>query len=106
MSLLTLLALMIWSQPLQDYCEIYGSFYEVEDILEADLVVYLEGAETFADIIVYEQKNRLYADKPGMWYFESDAVNARRKVFFTDRKREAHFSIYLSRFESFAGCNR
>ena len=89
-----------------EYCRLFGSFFEVDDPMEADYMVYLEASETFADLIVYEQSNRLYADKEGMWYFEKKSNNARYRVFFTDKKKEAHFSVYLTRFESFAGCNQ
>lgn len=86
-------------------CDIFGSFYEVDDPMEAHYVVFEEGSETFADVIVFEQKNRLYADKAGLWYFEEKKANAKHRIYFTDKKREADFSVYFTRFESFAGCN-
>ncbi len=87
------------------YCEIFGSIHEVEDPHKADYIVYEDYSETSADIIVFEQTNKFYADKPGMWYFEEDENFATYKIFFTDREREAHFSVFFTRFESFAGCN-
>ena len=51
-------------------CQAYGSVYEVDEAYLADLIVFEELSEVAADVVVYEQQNRLYADKPGMWYFE------------------------------------
>jgi hypothetical protein len=87
------------------YCDIFGSVYIVDDPMLADFIVYEEASETFADIIIYEQTNRLYADGRGMWYFEESMDLATHKVYFTDREKEAQFTVYFTRFESFAGCN-
>ncbi len=87
------------------YCRIFGSVYEVDEPYKADFLVYLSASETSSDIIVFEQQNRLYADKMGMWFFEEQEEFATHKIYFTERERDADFSIYLTRFESFAGCN-
>lgn len=88
------------------YCDIQGSMYVVDKPHLADFIVYEEGSETFSDLIVFEQKNRLYANKKGMWHFEKEQSFARYKIFFTDRPREADFKVYFTKFESFAGCNQ
>lgn len=105
MILILLLSLVYPTEQTNPYCKVFGSFYEVEEPYLADYIVYEEGSEGSADVIVFEQKNRLFADKPGMWSFESKKEFATHTVFFTDREREAHFSVYFTRFESFAGCN-
>lgn len=87
------------------YCQVYGSFYEVEWPSQANIIVYQEGSEAFADVLVYEQDSRLYADKPGMWHFEESESFAKYTVYFTDKESEADFSVYFTEFESFAGCN-
>jgi hypothetical protein len=88
------------------YCKVFGSMYEVEEAYQADFIVYEELSEVSADLVVYEQPNRLYADKPGMWYFEEKRDFAKHKVYFTDKKRDAHFSAYFTKFEFFAGCSQ
>lgn len=87
-------------------CQAYGSVYEVNEAYLADLVVYEELSEVNADIVVYKQHNRLYADKPGMWYFENNEDFAHFKIYFTPKKSEADFAVYFTEFESFAGCLR
>jgi outer membrane lipoprotein-sorting protein len=88
------------------HCDVFGSVFEVDRPHLADYIIYEESAETFADVIVFEQKNRFYASKQGMWYFEKDQSFARYKVYFTDQPKEADFKVYFTRFESFAGCNQ
>ncbi len=87
------------------YCDVFGSIYEVSDVMEADLIVYESSTEASADLIVFEQNNKLFADEEGMWFFEDNPDFVRYKIYFTDSEREAHFSVYFTRFESFAGCN-
>ena len=89
----------------RQYCEVFGSVHEVKDPWEADYIVYATSSEVSADIIVFEQQNKFYADKPGMWFFEENREFSTFKVYFTDREREAQFTVYFTRFESFAGCN-
>ena len=85
-------------------CQVYGSVYEVNEPYLADLIIFEELSEVTADLLVYEQQNRLYANKPGMWYFEDKKDFARFKIFFTTNKSEADFIVYFTEFESFAGC--
>jgi hypothetical protein len=100
------LFLIFWFGSQNQYCEVYGRVYEVDDPMQAQFIVYEAGSETFADLVVYEQKNRLYVDKPGMWYFEEKRENARYRIYFTDKESEADFVVFFTRFESFAGCNQ
>ena len=87
-------------------CQAYGSVYEVNEPYLADLIIFEELSEVSADLLVYEQQNRLYANKPGMWYFEDKKDFARFKIYFTPNKSEADFIVYFTEFESFAGCSR
>ena len=88
------------------YCKVFGTVYEVKSPEDADFYVYLSGSEVSADLIVFKQTNKLYADRVGMWSFESKQEFADHKIYYVDREREAHFSVYFTRFESFAGCNQ
>ena len=88
------------------YCKIYGSFFEVDYAHQADYIIYEEESEGSADVIVYEQLNRLYADRPGMWFFTDKKDFAQYKIYFSKKRQDAHFSVYFTTFESFAGCNQ
>ena len=100
-------AIYLFNTPNQSLiCQAYGSVYEVNEPYLADLIIFEALSEVTADLLVYEQQNRLYANKPGMWYFEDKKDFARFKIYFTPNKSEADFVIYFTEFESFAGCSR
>ncbi len=109
MTALPVLLLGLWSLVLPEkvqpnYCEVYGTIYETDKIYEADFKVYEEGSEAFANIIVFEEDNSLYANKQGHWTFIDNRDLADFVVYFTDESRDAEFSVYFTSFESFAGC--
>lgn len=87
------------------YCDVFGVMHEVYNKREADFIVYEEGSETFADILVFDQDNQLFADRQGHWHFVKNRNQARYRLYFTDDPDEAHFSVYFTEYESFAGCN-
>ena len=88
------------------YCDIYGVMYEVDDRRKADFIVYEETTESFADVIVFDQDNKLYANAPGHWHFVNKPEFARYRLYFTKNRDAAHFTVFFTEFESFAGCNR
>lgn len=87
------------------YCNVYGVMVEVESRREADYIVFEQSSESFADIVVYDQDNKLFANKPGQWHFVDNKRFAKYRLFFTNDQDEAHFSVFFTDFESFAGCN-
>ncbi len=89
-----------------DYCKVYGSVYEVEYPNQADVFVYEEYSEAFAKLIVFEENNRLMADKEGKWYFTDNPDFADFKIYFVDKRNKADISVYFTNFESFAGCSQ
>ena len=72
----------------------------------ADFVVYIEDSEYSADLVVFEQENAFYADRPGHWHFVQNKSFADSFVFFTKKRNMADFIIAFTETESFAGCNR
>ena len=104
--MLLLFLMMLYPPQVDFHCEVYGVMHEVEDASQADYIVYEESSESFADLIIYDHDNRLYADKPGIWHFVKSPRRARYRLFFTNNKDKAHFSVYFTDYESFAGCNR
>jgi len=89
----------------KQYCHIYGTFYIVDDPKDADYRVYEEESEGSADVWVYETDDKLFADRPGLWYFTETKAFADYYVYFDKQKHLADFSICFIDTESFAGCN-
>ena len=88
-------------------CKIYGSVY-----LETDPgrrgyclgTVYVEPEEAFANVIVFKEANRLFADKPGLWADAPARDFADYVLFVTTDRSRADFAIHYTTVRSFAGC--
>ncbi|PIB37054.1 hypothetical protein BFP72_17410 [Reichenbachiella sp. 5M10] len=91
---------------LPDPCEIYGKVYFSPDPRQADFSVYVEETESFADVIVFEEANALYADRAGHWSTVPNRGMADVYIYLERNRSLADFSIYYTDYESFAGCNR
>lgn len=92
--------------PMLDPCQIFGVAYIEDNPNQAHFRVYEEDSEAFADIILFEESNRLYATKVGIWSFTDKRDFADFYVYFEESKGLSDFSVYFTEFESFAGCNR
>ncbi len=104
---IVLLMGITWQSPAQsNFCQVYGSVYEVEYPEQADFLVYEADSEAFADILIFEEDNRLMADREGKWYFTDNPHFADYTVYFVDRKGMADFTVYFTNFESMAGCGQ
>ena len=88
----------------QSYCDLKGSVYIVDDPRKANYKVYEEDSEAFADMLVFETDNSLYADKPGLWYFVNNIGFADFTIYLVSSKNNADFSVYYTSYESMAGC--
>ena len=90
-----------------DPCKIYGSVY-----LETDPrrrgncfgVVYVEPEEAFANLIVFKESNKLFADKAGLWAEAPNREFADYVLFVTTDRGQADFAIHYTTVRSFAGC--
>lgn len=102
-SFIIIFAVLLSGQP-NFHCEVFGTFYEVKYPEQANLLVYEETSEAFADLQVFETDSKLYATQSGMWYFEDKIEFADYRVYFVDKPAHADFTVYFTRFESFAGC--
>ncbi|WP_242582920.1 DUF6150 family protein [Hymenobacter telluris] len=90
-------------------CRIYGSVYLERDPRRRGYcfgVVYVEPEEGFADLLVFPEDNKLFADKPGLWYFTEARDFADYALFVTDNRGLADFSIHYTKVRSFAGCRK
>lgn len=90
-------------------CRIYGSIYlETDPRRRSDCfaTVYLEPEEGFADVLVFKESNKLFADKAGFWYFTMARDFADYALFVTDKRNLADFSIHYTDVRSYAGCRK
>jgi hypothetical protein len=88
-------------------CRIYGSVYlETDPRLRNNCfaTVYIEPEEAFADVLVYQETNKLFADKAGLWYPAENRQFADYNLFVTSDRNLAEFSIHYIKVRSFAGC--
>lgn len=92
-----------------DPCKIYGSIYLERDPRRrgfCSATVFVEQNDGFANLVVYQEANKLFADKPGMWYITDARDFADYTVLVTDNRAFADFGIFYSKVRSFAGCRQ
>ncbi|OGX91518.1 hypothetical protein BEN49_04890 [Hymenobacter coccineus] len=90
-----------------DPCKVYGSIY-----LETDPrrrsgcfgIVYVEPDQAFADLLVFKEDNKLFADKAGLWAAAPNREFADYVLFVTPTRGLADFTIHYTPARSFAGC--
>lgn len=104
-----LLSFYLMLSPLGDQvdpCDIYGKVYfETADPNRSHFRVYVEDSESFADVVVFMEKNQLYADRAGHWAKVEKRGIADVIIYLEKNRNLADFSIYYTETESFAGCN-
>lgn len=89
-----------------EVCKLRGSVYVTDDPNRAHYYVFVEEYESSADLAVFMEENRLYADQPGLWFFTDKESFSDFIVYFTESKGMADFSIYYTDVASFAGCRQ
>ena len=90
-----------------DFCSIYGSVYLTSDPKYKSLaryIIYLEPEEAFANLVVFKEENKLFADKVGLWYPAPAHDFADHVLFVTTNRAFADFSVFYTKSRSFAGC--
>ena len=90
-------------------CRLYGSVYLERDPNRRGFcfgAVYEEPEEAFADVLVFPESNKLFADKPGLWYFTETRDFADYVLFVSPNRGLADFSISYTKVRSFAGCRK
>lgn len=86
------------------YCQLSGAVFVEKDAAKVQYRVFLEPSESFADMLVYQASNALFADKPGNWFFTDARAQANIFIIFVNERSKADFSIHYTETESFAGC--
>lgn len=92
-----------------DPCRLYGSVYLETDPRRRSQVfgvVYQEPDEAFADVLVYQETNKLFADKAGLWYLTDSRDFADYVLLVTENRNLADFSFHYTKVRSFAGCRK
>lgn len=90
-----------------DYCRIYGSIYLERDPRKqagTQFTIYEETEEAFANLVVYKEDNKLFADAPGLWYITPNRDFANFVVFVSPNRNLADLGVYFTPTRSFAGC--
>jgi Family of unknown function (DUF6150) len=90
-------------------CRMYGSVYLTSDPKQksyARYIVYVEPEETYADLLVFKENNKLFADGPGLWYMTTNRTFADHVFFVTNNRAFADFSIHFTDKRTFAGCRQ
>lgn len=88
----------------RDLCQLRGVVYVTEREEEAHFRVYVEDYETSADLVVYSEENKLFADQPGVWHFTDKPAFADFRIYLTSTRAFSDFSIAYTDVASFAGC--
>ncbi|WP_242478856.1 DUF6150 family protein [Hymenobacter lapidiphilus] len=92
-----------------DPCRIYGSVYLERDPSRRNFcfaTVYIEPEEAFADLLVYPETNKLFADRAGLWYLTEARDFADYALFVTDNRNLADFSFQYTKVRNYAGCRQ
>lgn len=91
----------------RDYCNIYGAVYlETNPMYRntATATVFLKEDEAFADLVVYRENNKLFADGTGIWYITPSKAFADHILYVTDQRHLADFTVYFTDVRSSAIC--
>ena len=93
----------------KDYCRIYGSVYLERDPKyknTAAYTVYIEKEDAFANMIVYRESNKLFADATAVWYITPKKAFADHVLYVTENRNLAQFSVYFTDARAFAECRQ
>ncbi len=91
----------------RDYCKIYGAIYLEHDSKfknTASHTVFLGEEEAFANLVVFKEKNKLFADDAGLWYITPNKAFADHVLFVTENRNLAAFSVHFTEVRSLAAC--
>ncbi|MCC9136475.1 DUF6150 family protein [Pontibacter silvestris] len=89
------------------FCRIYGAVYLERDPKyrnTAAYTVFLNDDEAFANMIVYKEKNKLFADNTAIWYLTPKKAFADHILYVTDKRNLADFTVHFTDVRSYATC--
>ncbi|WP_233555571.1 DUF6150 family protein [Pontibacter oryzae] len=91
----------------RNHCQIFGSVYlERNPIYKntASHVVYLGEEEAFANMVVYRENNKLFADGTAIWFITPNKAFADHILYVTEQRYQADFTVHFTDVRSFATC--
>lgn len=91
----------------KNYCNVYGAVYLERDPKyksTASYTVFLGEEEAFANMVVYRENNKLFADATAVWYLTPTKAFADHILYVTDNRNLADFSVHYTGARSFAAC--
>ena len=91
----------------KNYCHVYGAVYLERDPRyknTASAIVFLNEEEAFANMVVYRENNKLFADGPGIWYITPHKAFANHILYVTDQRNLADFTVFYTDVRSSATC--
>lgn len=91
----------------KDYCHVYGAVYLERDPRyknTASAIVFLNEEEAFANLVVYRENNKLFADGPGIWFITPHKAFANHILYVTDQRYQADFTVFYTDVRSSATC--
>ena len=89
------------------FCKIYGAVYLEYDPKyknTASYTVFLNEEEAYASMVVFKEKNKLFADNTGIWYITPKKAFADHILFVTDKRNFADFTVHFTTMRSQAAC--
>jgi hypothetical protein len=92
-----------------EICRMFGSVHLTSDPKQknyARFIVYIEPEDTYADLSVFKETNKLFADAPGLWYLTTSRNFADHVLFITTNRAFADFTIHYTKVRTFAGCKK
>ena len=88
-------------------CRLFGSVYLTSDPKQKNLaryIVYIEPDEAYADLVVFKENNKLFADGPGLWFVTTSRSFSDHIFYVTTNRAFADFSVHFTSKRTFAGC--
>ncbi|GHA67794.1 DUF6150 family protein [Pontibacter akesuensis] len=88
-------------------CRIYGSVYLERDPMYKSMashIVFVGEEEAFADMVVFRESNKLFADAPAIWYITPNKAFADHILYVTDQRHLADFTVHFTDVRAIATC--
>ncbi len=91
----------------KSYCHVYGAVYLERNQMyknRTSATVFLNEDEAFANMVVFRESNKLFADGPAIWYITPNKAFANHILFVTDQRYQADFTVHFTDVRSSATC--
>ncbi|MCJ8164811.1 hypothetical protein MKJ04_08140 [Pontibacter sp. E15-1] len=91
----------------KSYCHIYGAVYLERNQMyknRTSATVFLNEDEAFANLVVFRESNKLFADGPAIWYLTPNKAFANHILYVTDQRHLADFTVHFTDVRSAAVC--